>query len=113
MRWMPGTSAINGKHSRYEACVGPIPGGHVLWRLRELGAAEQGTSPDEGRQLFLDDSPVGFFAARADGQLIYMNRSLRAVLGLGDDPRLEVEARRQVQVAVRGPCVAVGAYGGM
>jgi two-component system cell cycle sensor histidine kinase/response regulator CckA len=85
---LPATSAINGKHSRYEACVGPIPGGHVLWRLRELGAAEQGTSPDDGRQLFLDDSPVGFFAARADGQLIYMNRSLRAVLGLGDDPQL-------------------------
>ncbi len=38
--------------------------------------------------LFLDDSPVGFFAAKADGQLIYMNRSLRAVLGLGDDPQL-------------------------
>jgi len=85
---LPGTSAINGKHTRYEACVGPIPGGHVLWRLRELGASEQGTSPDDGRQLFLDDSPVGFFAARADGQLIYMNRSLRAVLGLGDDPQL-------------------------
>ncbi|MEQ1812015.1 MAG: hypothetical protein ABL889_18955, partial [Terricaulis sp.] len=85
---LPGTSAVNGKHTRYEACVGPIPGGHVLWRLRELGASEQGTSPDEGRQLFLDDSPVGFFAARSDGQIIYMNRSLRAVLGLGDDPQL-------------------------
>lgn len=85
---LPGTSAINGKHTRYEACVGPIPGGHVLWRLRELGAAEQGSSPDDGRQLFLDDSPVGFFAARSDGQIIYMNRSLRAVLGLGDDPQL-------------------------
>ncbi len=35
---LPGTSAINGKHTRYEACVGPIPGGQVLWRLRELGA---------------------------------------------------------------------------
>ncbi len=85
---LPGTAAINGKHTRYEACVGPIPGGHVLWRLRELGAAEQGSSPDDGRQLFLDDSPVGFFAARSDGQIIYMNRSLRAVLGLGDDPQL-------------------------
>jgi two-component system cell cycle sensor histidine kinase/response regulator CckA len=85
---LPGTSAINGKHTRYEACVGPIPGGQVLWRLRELGASEQGSSPDDGRQLFLDDSPVGFFAAKSDGQIIYMNRSLRAVLGLGDDPQL-------------------------
>ena len=85
---LPGTSAINGKHTRYEACVGPIPSGQVLWRLRELGVAEKGASPEDGRQLFLDDSPVGFFAAKADGQIIYMNRSLRAVLGLGDDPQL-------------------------
>lgn len=85
---LPATAAITGKHARFEACVGPIPGGHVLWRLRELGAAEQGEGNDDGRQLFLDDSPVGFFAAKADGQLIYMNRSLRAVLGLGDDPQL-------------------------
>ncbi|MBX3430682.1 MAG: response regulator [Hyphomonadaceae bacterium] len=85
---LPATAAINGKHTRYEACVGPIPGGQVLWRLRELGVAEQGASPDDGRQLFLDDSPVGFFAAKSDGQIIYMNRSLRAVLGLGDDPQL-------------------------
>ena len=33
-------------------------------------------------------APVGFFAARADGTIIYMNRSLRAVLGVGDDPAL-------------------------
>ncbi|MBL8545545.1 MAG: response regulator [Hyphomonadaceae bacterium] len=85
---LPGTSSITGKHARYEACVGPIPGGHVLWRLRELGASEQREGGDDGRQLFLDDSPVGFFAAKADGQIAYMNRSLRAVLGLGDDPQL-------------------------
>src|SRR5690606_1471916 len=34
------------------------------------------------------DAPVGFFAARADGSIIYMNRALRAVLGVGDDPAL-------------------------
>jgi two-component system cell cycle sensor histidine kinase/response regulator CckA len=85
---LPATSALNGRHARYEACVGPMPNGHVLWRLRELGAHEQGAKSDDGRQLFLDDSPVGFFAARADGSVIYMNRALRAVLGLGDDPSL-------------------------
>ncbi|OQW58535.1 MAG: hypothetical protein A4S17_03630 [Proteobacteria bacterium HN_bin10] len=85
---LPATSAISGKLARYEACVGPIPGGQVLWRLRELGAAEQGETVAHDRQLFLDDSPVGFFAAKADGQIVYMNRSLRAVLGLGDDPQL-------------------------
>jgi len=83
---LPGTSAIAGKHARYEACVGPMPGGYVLWRLRELGAGEVGQPAGENNQLFLDDAPVGFFAARADGSIVYMNRSLRAVLGLGDDP---------------------------
>jgi two-component system cell cycle sensor histidine kinase/response regulator CckA len=85
---LPTTTAIAGRHARYEACVGPMPDGHVLWRLRELGAAEAGEARDDGRQLFLDDSPLGFFAARDDGSIVYMNRALRAVLGLGDDPDL-------------------------
>lgn len=85
---LPATAALNGKHARYEASVGPMPGGYVLWRLRELSTGEVSTTTDDGRQLFLDDSPVGFFAARADGTLIYMNRSLRSVLGLGEDPTL-------------------------
>lgn len=85
---LPTTAALSGKHTRYEASVGPMPGGNVLWRLREIGAAEQAEENAEGRQLFLDDSPVGFFAARADGAIVYMNRSLRSVLGLGDDPSL-------------------------
>ncbi len=71
---------------RYEASVGPMAGGHVLWRLRELGAGEGEESAHDARNLFLDDAPVGFFAARADGAIIYMNRALRSVLGVGDDP---------------------------
>src|SRR5262249_10499216 len=31
-------------------------------------------------------APIGFFAARGDGAVVYMNRALRAVLGVGDDP---------------------------
>jgi two-component system cell cycle sensor histidine kinase/response regulator CckA len=76
-----GTRAI-----RYEASVGPMAGGHVLWRLRELGTAEVEETAQDARNLFLDDAPVGFFAARADGAIIYMNRALRSVLGVGDDP---------------------------
>ncbi len=83
---LPGTAAVTGKHVRYEACVGPMPGGFVLWRLRELGAAETGDTGGDVNQLFLDDAPIGFFAARGDGSIVYMNRALRAVLGLGDDP---------------------------
>ncbi len=85
---LPGTAAIAGKHARYEACVGPMPGGYVLWRLRELGVAEAAESGGDTNQLFLDDAPIGFFAAKSDGSIIYMNRALRAVLGLGDDPAL-------------------------
>lgn len=85
---LPVTTAISGKHARYEACVGPMPGGFVLWRLRELSAAEAGEPGESGNQLFLDDAPVGFFAARGDGSIVYMNRALRAVLGLGEDPAL-------------------------
>src|SRR5262249_38710533 len=72
------------KPRRFEASVGPMPGGKVLWRLRELGVGEHGA--EEARKLFLDDAPIGFFAARADGAIVYMNRALRAVLGVGDDP---------------------------
>ena len=81
---LPATNALGGEQTRYEACVGPMPGGYVLWRLRQLGAAD--AMDEEARQLFLDDAPVGFFAVRADGAIAYMNRSLRAVLGVGDDP---------------------------
>ena len=85
---LPATSILpaNAKPLRYEASVGPMPGGRVLWRLREIGAAASSADSEEARQLFLDDAPIGFFAARADGAVIYMNRSLRAVLGVGDDP---------------------------
>lgn len=85
---LPATTALTGKPTRYEASVGPMPGGHVLWRLRELGVADAASVSDDGKQIFLDDAPVGFFAAKSDGTIIYMNRALRAVLGLGDDPSL-------------------------
>src|SRR5689334_7903743 len=70
-----------------------MSGGRVLWRLRELPAASgESEGGDDSKRLFLDDAPVGFFAARSDGAITYMNRALRAVLGVGDDPaRLRVK----------------------
>ena len=70
--------------ARFEASVSPAANGRMLWRLRELTGVES-TSDAEGRALFVEDSPIGFFAARADGTIVYMNRALRAVLGHGDD----------------------------
>jgi len=84
---LPATTALSGRPTRYEASVGPMPGGYVLWRLREIGSGEASDSED-GKQIFLDDAPIGFFAAKSDGAIIYMNRALRSVLGLGDDPSL-------------------------
>lgn len=84
---LPATSAIGGKLARFEASVGPGPGTLVLWRLRDVSTEEGAARSDDGAaQLFLDDAPVGFFAAREDGAILYMNRSLRAVLSVGDDP---------------------------
>lgn len=85
---LPATAALAGRSVRYEASVGPMQGGYVLWRLREIGAGEAAGASDEARQIFLDDAPVGFFAAKSDGTIVYMNRALRSVLGLGDDPSL-------------------------
>lgn len=87
---LPPTAILGGKMVRYEASVGAMPGGYVLWRLREIGAAapREGAPAEETRNLFVEDAPVGFFAAAADGSIIYMNRALRAVLGVGDDPAL-------------------------
>jgi two-component system cell cycle sensor histidine kinase/response regulator CckA len=85
---LPPTSALSqdGRVIRYEASVGPMPSGHVLWRLREVSAAAGAEISADAHQVFLDDAPVGFFAANPDGSVVYMNRALRAVLGVGDDP---------------------------
>ncbi|MGE0046069.1 MAG: hybrid sensor histidine kinase/response regulator, partial [Hyphomonadaceae bacterium] len=81
---------LGGGQTLYEASVGPMAGGRILWRLRELALNTQ--ADPENRQLFLDDAPIGFFVAREDGQIGYMNSALRAVLGVGGDPgRLRVK----------------------
>ena len=69
---------------RFEASVSPAPSGRMLWRLRELTGVESAADAD-ARALFVEDSPIGFFAARADGAIVYMNRALRSVLGHGED----------------------------
>jgi two-component system cell cycle sensor histidine kinase/response regulator CckA len=84
---LPPTAALShdGRLVRYEASVGPMPSGHVLWRLREIGRVARGDAQSDAHQVFLDDAPVGFFAANPDGAIVYMNRVLRAMIGVGDD----------------------------
>ncbi len=70
--------------TRYEISVAPMPGGKTLWRLRDLGPAASQEKSTGGKELFIDEAPVGFFSAKADGQVLYLNQALRAVLGVGD-----------------------------
>jgi two-component system cell cycle sensor histidine kinase/response regulator CckA len=75
--------------ARFEASIAPAPNGRMLWRLRELAPVDAAADP-EARALFVEDSPIGFFAARADGAVVYMNRALRAALGCEDGETLRV-----------------------
>lgn len=68
---------------RFEASVGPMPGGRVLWRLRALKLPE-GEGPPPTEEPFLEDAPFGFFVTAPDGAILYLNRALRAVLGVGE-----------------------------
>jgi two-component system cell cycle sensor histidine kinase/response regulator CckA len=69
---------------RFEASVSPAPSGRVLWRMRPIVVADA-TADIEARALFIEDAPMGYFAARVDGSIAYMNRALRAALGFDDD----------------------------
>jgi two-component system cell cycle sensor histidine kinase/response regulator CckA len=68
---------------RFEASVGPMPGGRVLWRLRALKLPEGERAPP-AEEPFLEDAPFGFFVTAPDGAIVYLNRALRAVLGVGE-----------------------------
>jgi two-component system cell cycle sensor histidine kinase/response regulator CckA len=71
--------------TRYEISVAPMPGGRTLWRLRDMGpAATADNAPTDVKRLFIDEAPIGFFSARPDGVVLYMNQALRAVLGVGE-----------------------------
>ena len=84
---LPATVMGRGRSlKRFEVSVAPVPGGRTLWRLRDLGiVGADSAAPADPRRLFIDEAPMGFFAARPDGAIVYMNRTLRAVLGVGDD----------------------------
>jgi two-component system cell cycle sensor histidine kinase/response regulator CckA len=80
----PTRLSAEGEPMRFEASVGPMPGGKLLWRLRRMAAqGEQGVP--EAQDLFLEDAPFGFLVTGPDGAIIYMNRALRAELGVGED----------------------------
>ena len=75
---------------RLEASVAPLGQGRALWRLRPIGEAGSESAQSEPRRLFMEDAPFGFFSARADGSVHYANRTLRALIGVGENESLRV-----------------------
>nr|WP_290758576.1 ATP-binding protein [Henriciella sp.] len=73
---------------QYEATVAPLPRGRVMWRLREVSAApEAAGGTTDVQSLYVEDAPVGFFAARPDGRISYANKWLRELIGLPETAR--------------------------
>lgn len=77
---------------QYEASVAPLAKTWSLWRLRRVeGIVPQAGSVD-ARALYVEDAPIGFFSARRDGRVVYINQTLRQMLGLPDgDSALRLE----------------------
>ncbi len=79
---------------QFEASVAPLGKTRALWRLRRVEAGSQaaGAGSVDARALYVEDAPVGFFSARRDGRVVYINQTLRQMLGLPDgDNALRLE----------------------
>ncbi|MEO0467668.1 MAG: ATP-binding protein [Pseudomonadota bacterium] len=72
----------DGMPAQYEITVSPLPRSRALWRLRRIAGSEEVTGAADLRSLYVDDAPIGFFAARPDGVITYANGWLRELLGL-------------------------------
>ncbi len=79
---------------QFEVSVAPLGKTRALWRLRrvEAGSHTAGSGSVDSRALYVEDAPVGFFSARRDGRVVYINQTLRHMLGLPDgDNALRLE----------------------
>ena len=72
---------------QYEASVATLPRGRVIWRLRRINGAENATGAADMKALYVEDAPIGFFAAKPDGTLTYANGWLRELIGLPETAR--------------------------
>lgn len=72
--------------TQFEASVAPLGKTRALWRLRkvEAAAAAAASGSVDPRALYVEDAPVGFFSARRDNRVVYINQTLRQMLGLPD-----------------------------
>ncbi|MEM8616009.1 MAG: PAS domain-containing protein, partial [Pseudomonadota bacterium] len=76
-----------GLPTQFEASVSPLKSGRVVWRLRRLSGGESVTGAADMRALYVEDAPMGFFSAKADGTVTYMNGWLRDLLDLPENVR--------------------------
>ena len=79
------TLGDDGAPAQFEARVSPLSPTRTLWRLRRLNSISEVTGAADARALYVEDAPHGFFVARANGTVTYMNKWLRTFLGLPDD----------------------------
>ena len=70
---------------QFEASVSMLGKTRALWRLRRVDASVRPNSAVDPRALYVEDAPVGFFSARRDGRVVYVNSNLRKILGLPDE----------------------------
>jgi two-component system cell cycle sensor histidine kinase/response regulator CckA len=77
---------------QYEASVAPLAKTWSLWRLRRVEGVVPSAGSVDARALYVEDAPIGFFSARRDGRVVYINQTLRQMLGLPDgDSALRLE----------------------
>ncbi|MAP94029.1 MAG: hybrid sensor histidine kinase/response regulator [Ponticaulis sp.] len=70
---------------QFEATVSPLSEGRTLWRVRRLAGMSMALGATDTRALFIEEAPLGFYVARANGQVTYINAWLRNFLGLPDN----------------------------
>ena len=73
--------------AQFEISVSPLPRARVLWRIRRIAGRAEATGASDLKSLYVEDAPMGFFAARPDGTITYANAWLREMLGLPESAR--------------------------
>lgn len=98
----PAFLGANGKMRSFAVSVGNIGRRQILWRIIEdrIGGA---TAPLDGRGLYIDEAPIGFLVAHGDGTVVYMNKTLRRVLGYENVvlPRLDLLFSEPYRLALK------------
>lgn len=72
---------------QYEINVSPLPRGQMLWRLRRIAGEQEATGAADLKSLYVEDAPMGFFAAKPDGTITYANGWLRELIGLPESAK--------------------------